>query len=288
MRTLFPLPTLLLLAAAVAAQEPSKDLPDLSLEELLRQQVTVASRKEQSLMDTPAAVTVIRGDDIRRMGARSIPEALRMAPGVNVARIDGNLWAISVRGFSDRFSNKLQVLIDGRSVYTPMFSGVFWDQQDTFLEDVERIEVIRGPGGAVWGANAVNGVINVITKKSADTQGGLAYAGGGTEERAFGGLRYGGAAGADLHYRAFVKGFDGDEQRDPLTGDPAHDDGWQGRTGFRADGAASDVDTIVVLGEYYYGFSGATNTLAAPPPLFIDTGSEHYHDRGGHLLLRWE
>src|SRR5687767_12072743 len=178
-------------ALLAAPQDPPPkqpgDLADLSLEELMRLEVTTASRKEQSVMETAAAVAVIRGEDIRRSGIRSLAEALRLAPGTNVARIDGNKWAIGVRGFSDRFANKLQVLIDGRSVYSPIFSGVFWEQQDAFLEDIDRIEVIRGPGGAVWGANAVNGVVNVITKKAKDTQGVLAYAGGGTEERAFGG-----------------------------------------------------------------------------------------------------
>ena len=278
---------LLLCAAVLGAQEPT-DLSDLTLEELLRLQVTTASRKEQSLLDTPAAVSVIRDDDLRRMGVRSLPEALRMVPGANVSRIDANLWAISLRGFSDRFANKLQVLIDGRSVYSPSFSGVWWDQQDTFLEDVERIEVIRGPGGAVWGANAVNGVINVITRRAKATQGVVAFAGGGTEERAFGGLRYGGAAGDDVHYRAFVQGFDRDEMRDPVTDDPAHDDTWQGRAGFRADATASEVDEITILGEVFHGFSGATNVVPAPFPIFAEAGNEHYRNTGGHAILRWD
>jgi iron complex outermembrane receptor protein len=275
-------------AGLLMAQDPPRDLADLSLEELMRIEVTTASRKEQSLFDAPAAAGVIRGEDIRRMGVRSIPEALRMVPGTNVSRIDANKWAVSIRGFSDRFSNKLQVLIDGRSVYTPLFSGVFWDQQDVFLEDVDRIEVIRGPGGAVWGANAVNGVINVITKKAKDTHGGLLFAGGGTEERGFGGLRWGGAAGADVHYRAYAKYYVRDEQRDPVTEDPADDDSWQGRAGFRTEWAASDVDTLTVSGEYFAGKSGTITRLAAPAPQFVDPADEDYDLNGGHAILRWE
>ncbi|HEX7901436.1 MAG TPA: TonB-dependent receptor [Planctomycetota bacterium] len=277
----------LLAAAQDPPPKPPRDLADLTLEELMRLEVTTASRKEQRLMDTAAAVAVIRGEDIRRMGVRSLPEALRMVPGTHVQRIDGNKWAIGVRGFSDRFANKLQVLVDGRSVYSPVFSGVFWDQQDTFLEDIDRIEVIRGPGGAVWGANAVNGVVNVITKKARDTQGVLAYAGGGTEERAFGGARYGGAAG-DVHYRAFAKAFSRDEQWDHAARDDAHDDGWQGRAGFRADWRASDVDAVTILGEYFDGRSGTSTALAAPGPAFVDPRDEHYDASGGHVLLRWE
>ncbi len=282
----------IVMAALLMAQDPKpkqeRELADLSLEELMRLEVTTASRKEQSLMDTAAAVAVVRGEDIRRMGVRSLPEALRMVPGTNVARIDGNKYAISVRGFSDRFANKLQVLIDGRSVYTPLFSGVFWEQQDAFLEDIDRIEVIRGPGGAVWGANAVNGVINIITKKAKDTQGSLLYAGGGSEERVFGGARHGGTSGDGLFYRAYAKGGGRDEQHDHATNDPAEDDSWMGLAGFRTEWIASETDTVTVMGEYYHGRYGASTSQAAPPPFFVDAGHEHYMGRGGHLLARWE
>ncbi len=146
---------------------------DLSIEELMKVEVTSASRRTQKLSEVPSAIFVITQDDIRRSGATSIPEALRMAPGVEVARIGTDKWAISIRGFNGRFADKLQVLMDGRSVYNPLFAGVQWEQQDTLMEDIERIEVIRGPNAAVWGANAVNGIINIITKKAADTQGTL-------------------------------------------------------------------------------------------------------------------
>jgi iron complex outermembrane receptor protein len=161
-----------------AGEAFSSDLTMLGLEELMSIEITSAGKKVQKLSDVAAAVFVITQEDIQRSGVTSIPEALRMVPGVQVARIDSNKWAITVRGFNSGFANKLLVLIDGRAVYTPTFSGVFWDVQDTLLTDIERIEVIRGPGAALWGANAVNGVINIITKRAQDTQGGLATAGG--------------------------------------------------------------------------------------------------------------
>src|SRR3984957_330068 len=154
-------------------QSAPTDLTQATLEELANIQVTSVSKKEQSLSKAGAAVYVITQEDIRRSGLMNIPDLLRMVPGVDVARLDANAWAISIRGFNDRYSNKVLVLIDGRSVYSENFSGVFWDQQNVPLEDIDRIEVIRGPGGTVWGANAVNGVINIITKSSKDTPGGL-------------------------------------------------------------------------------------------------------------------
>ena len=181
---------------AQAASLPSDtDLVSLSLEDLMTLEVTSATRKAQSLADTAAAVFVITNEDIRRSGATSIPEVLRMVPGVTVAQIDSSKWAITARGFNGRFASKLLVLIDGRTVYSPLFSGVFWDVQDMLLEDIERIEVIRGPGATLWGANAVNGVINIITKKATDTTGGLVSAGAGSYERVFGGIRYGAESG---------------------------------------------------------------------------------------------
>src|SRR4029077_8736556 len=156
---------------------------------------------------TPAAIYVITGEDIRRSGATSIPEALRLAPGAEVARIDGNKWSIGIRGFGSRLTRSVLVLIDGRTVFTPLFDGTYWEVQDTLMEDIDRIEVIRGSGGTIWGPNAVNGVINVITKSSKDTQGMLASAGGGNEEQGFAGFRYGGGNGKDLNYRFYGKGF---------------------------------------------------------------------------------
>src|SRR5271165_1547941 len=188
------------------AQQP-KDLSQASLEDLMNIQVTSVSKKEQSLSKAGAAVFVITQEDIRRSGATNIPDLLRMVPGVNVARMSANTWAISIRGFNDSFADKVLVLIDGRSVYNPITSGVSWDQQDVPLEDIERIEVIRGPGGTVWGANAMNGVINIITASAADTKGGLAVGAAGSSQSAAGLLQYGGDAGSNGAYRVFGKYF---------------------------------------------------------------------------------
>lgn len=202
----------LAIVAAVGAEElkpvppKERDLGKLDLEELGQIKVTTVSRSEATVQDSPAAVYVITQEDIRRSGVTSIPEALRLAPGVNVARIDSHRWAIGVRGFNQEFSNKLLVMMDGRAVYSPLFSGVRWDQQDTALEDIERIEVVRGPTAALWGANAANGVINIITKNAKDTQGTLISGGWGTEEQGFGTVRYGGKLADDVFYRLYAKG----------------------------------------------------------------------------------
>jgi outer membrane receptor protein involved in Fe transport len=177
-------------------------LADASLEQLLETRVTTLSKKAQALSKTAAAAFVIGPEDIRRSGALTLPDLLRMAPGVDVAQINANTWAITIRGCNSRYSNKVLVLVDGRSVYTPAFSGVYWDHLDLPLEDIERIEVIRGPGASTWGANAVNGVINIITKPAAATQGGLAVAVGGSEIHANDTLQYGGTAGTRGAYRA--------------------------------------------------------------------------------------
>ena len=170
---------------------------------MLDLKVTSVARREETVSRSPAAIYVITQEDIRRSGARSISEALRLAPGLDVAALDSHGAAVSSRGFNDSFANKLLVLIDGRSVYTPLFSGVYWEVQDVVMEDIDRIEVIRGPGAALWGANAVNGVINITTKRAAQTQGGLLTLGGGNEERAFTTFRLGGKLNDDLHYRVF-------------------------------------------------------------------------------------
>lgn len=173
-------------AAEPAVAPPSGGLSDLDIDQLVNLTVTSVGKKEQSLASAPAAVFVLTQEEIHRSGVTTIPEALSMVPGLEVARLDGHNWAISSRGFNSLFANKLLVMMDGRSVYTPLFSGVHWDVQDTVLEDLDRIEVVRGPGGALWGANAVNGVINIISKSAKQTQGGLVSGGGGTEETAAG------------------------------------------------------------------------------------------------------
>src|SRR3954466_1898142 len=189
---------------ALAAQ-PSSELKNLNLEQLGNIEVTTASKEPEEVWETPAAIFVLTNEDIRRSGATSIPEVLRLVPGVEVSRGVSSTWAIGIRGFGSSFSKSVLVLIDGRSVYTALFAGVYWDIQNVMLEDVDRIEVIRGPGGTIWGANAVNGVINIITKDAKDTQGGLVTAGGGTEERAFGAVRYGGRLGAETLFRVYAR-----------------------------------------------------------------------------------
>src|SRR6185295_18522021 len=183
-------------------------LRKLSLKELMDSDVTSVSKEPEPYREAPAAIQVITGDDIRRSGASSIPEALRLADNLNVAQKNSNGWAISARGFNTDLANKLLVLRDGRSVYTPLFSGVFWDQQDYLLEDIDQIEVISGPGGTLWGANAVNGVINIISKSAKDTQGLYLEGGGGSSLRNFLGVRYGGTLAPNVFFRAYGKFFD--------------------------------------------------------------------------------
>ena len=216
-------------------------LKTLSIEDLLKAEVTSVSKKSEQLLNAAAAVYVISQEDIRRSGASSIPEALRMVPGLQVAQVDGNKWAVTSRGFADRFSNKLLVLMDGRSVYTPLFSGVYWDAQDTLLEDIDRIEVIRGPGATLWGANAVNGVINIITKSARDTQGGLLTAGVGSHETTLDGIRYGGRIGDSNFYRLYAKGFQRENFKN-TEGGLAHDRWKAARGGFRFDMNPTDRD----------------------------------------------
>ena len=192
---------LIAIATPVRGQTAPQDLQRMTLEELLDVPVELVSRQPQSLARTPAAVEVITGEDIRRSGATSLPQALRLVPGIHVARIDANKWAIGIRGFTDRLARSMLVLIDGRPVYSPLFAGTFWEAQDTLLEDIDRIEVVRGPGGTLWGANAMTGIINVITKSAAATQGLLLTAGTGLTEPALVAGRFGGSRGESFAYR---------------------------------------------------------------------------------------
>ena len=239
-------------AARVPAESGVAQLKELSLEELMDIEVTSVSKRPERLSETASAIQVITQEDIRRSGATRLPEALRLASNLEVAQIDSRRWAISARGFNSPFSNKLLVLIDGRTVYTPLFAGVFWDVQDTLLEDIDRIEVISGPGATLWGANAVNGVINIITKDAKDTQGTLLAGGGGTELRGFGGVRYGGAVAPNFRYRIYGKYFDRDGTVLP-DGRDASDDWHQGQGGFRMDWDASESDVFTVQGDGYDG-----------------------------------
>jgi len=264
------------------------DLSNASLEQLMNVTVTSVNKKEQKLARTAAAVFVISQEDIRRSGATNIPDLLRMVPGVQVSRIDANAWAISIRGFNTRYSNKVLVLIDGRSVYSSSFSGVFWDQQGVPLEDIERIEVIRGPGATVWGANAVNGIINIITKPAKATQGGLLAAGTGNEDNAQGLLRYGGPAGKDGAYRVFSSYSRISNSALPDGTDAA--DGWRRiQGGGRADWNLASTDSVTVEGSVYSNSEGQTRWPGFTNLLPLgDPFAEAITARGGDLLGRWD
>jgi iron complex outermembrane receptor protein len=228
------------------------DLKQLNVEDLMNLQVTSVARHPEKLIETASAIQVITQEDIRRSGATSIPEALRLADNLQVAQKNSHDWAISARGFNTNLGNKLLVMVDGRTVYTPLYSGVFWDVQDYVLEDVDRIEVMSGPGGALWGANAVNGVINIITKSATDTQGIYAEAGGGSQPQTLGAVRYGGALSTETQFRVYAKYFDrGDEVL--ANGNPEPDAWRQGRTGFRVDSQATSHDRLTLQGDYYDG-----------------------------------
>src|SRR5256712_1865679 len=252
-----------------AATAPN-ELTELSLEELMNVEVTSVSKKPERLSDAAASVYVITREDIRRSGYTSIPEILRLAPNLQVARVDSSQYAITARGFNSTAANKLLVLIDGRSVYTPLFSGVFWDVQDTMIEDIERIEIISGPGGTLWGSNAVNGVINIITRHSQDTTGALVSLGEGTEERGAG-VRYGAKLGENATLRVYGKGFDRDNT---VKGDGTGvQDAWKkGQVGFRTHWARGN-DTLTRQGD------GHTGTIAQV--------GDNKSISGANLLARW-
>lgn len=243
-----------------SAQQTIPDLIDRSLEDLMDIKVTSVSKTEQTLSRTAAAVFVISGEEIRRSGATNIPDLLRMVPGVDVAQIDANTWAITARGLNGRYSNELLVMIDGRNVYTPTFGGVLWDTLDLPLEDIERIEIIRGPGGTIWGVNAVNGVINIITRKASETDGGLVVAGGGNLDQGFGTVQYGGGLGKNTDYRVFGKYLNQDHMPGPSGSDGA--DGWNLlRGGFRTDSQLSANNTLMVQGDLYTGEESVPTSL---------------------------
>ncbi len=262
----------LTVAPCASAMSDLKDLKALSFEELMNIEITSVSRKRESLAGAASAVQLITREDIRRSGATSIPEALRLAPNLQVAQANASQWAISARGFNNVLANKLLVLIDGRTVYTPLYAGVFWDVQDTLLEDIDRIEVISGPGGTLWGANAVNGVINIVTRRADQTQGLYAMASAGDELRASGSLRYGGALTPDLHFRVYAKAFERDDTR-AFDNANANDDWNMNQGGFRLDWQTG-ANTLTLQSDAYAG---------KPNP----DGTVHVDARGGNLLGRW-
>lgn len=247
--------------------------------------VTSVGRKTQRASESAAAIYVITADDLRRSGVTSIPEALRLAPGVQVARVDSNKWAISARGFNGVFANKLLVLIDGREVYNPGFGGVYWDAQDLPLSDVERIEVIRGPGASLWGANAVNGVINIISRHARDTQGGQLTAGGGSYDKGFGSLRHGVQLGDHTYARAHAKGFarGGFESKSGT----APDDWSMSQFGFRIDHDDDAGDRLSLVGNAFQGDLNQQTFLPAPAPRYNAVTRNAVDTSGFNLLGRW-
>lgn len=263
----------------------NEQLLQLPLEALLDVEISSASRKPQVVQSVAAAVFVISRDDIARSGASSIPEALRLAPGVEVARIGNNRWAVSVRGFNGRFANKLQVLKDGRSIYSPLFSGVMWEAEDALLDDIERIEVIRGPGAAMWGSNAVNGVINIISRSASDTPGTLAVASVGSNESGLVSVRQAfRLAGGDI--RLSFKGFDRAPGKSP-DGTQGNDRWQAGRIGLRGDWQAGDGARWTLLGETHRTRADdrLDYTRYNVQPSQFDIDQRH---TGTHLLLRHE
>ncbi len=275
----------LLWSSLACAEGDLSGLKTLSLEALSNMQVSIASRTEQALDDAAAAVFVITAEDIRRSGANSIPEALRMVPGLNVARIDANTWAVSARGFNGRYANKLLVLMDGRSVYSPLFSGVHWGELDSIIEDIDRIEVIRGPGASVWGANAVNGVINIITRSAQNSLGSEAnLAIGERGQRTFS-LRHGGSLNADMDYRVWFKARRHRAGR-LFSGDMGFDAGKDLRAGFRIDGLLANDDSVTLIGNAYTQRAG--KVFVRPDLLSgVVQDEENNQNQGVSLLGRW-
>jgi iron complex outermembrane receptor protein len=277
---------LVTIALPVWSQQSSIDLTSQSIEDLMNIQVTSVSKQQQKMSLVPAAVFVITQQDIRSSGATNIPDLLRMVPGLDVAQINANTWAISARGFNLQFANKLLVLIDGRAVYNPLFGGVNWDTQDLPLEDIDRIEVIRGPGGTVWGANAMNGVISIFTKSAADTHGGLVVAGGGNTAQGFGTAQYGDTVGGSTNYRVFVKYLNNDHFPD-LNGQNG-DDGWHLlHGGFRVDSRLSTKDSLTTQGDLYTGSEGGVIVHSSfDPPSNVNV-DRLFELSGGNILSRW-
>ena len=268
-----------------AAASQVNELKQLSIEQLTNVVVTSVTRSPQPLSHAAAAVAVVTNSEIRSSGAMNVPEAIRYVPGIHVAQLTAGEWAVSSRGFASVSSPDLLVLSDGRSIYTPLYSGVFWDVQDYLMRDIDRIEVVRGPGATIWGSNAVNGVINIISKSAVDTQGAFFEAGAGSEDRALASARYGGKMADDAYYRVFAKYENHAAEDHPAGSSP---DDWQlGHAGFRTDWNAGAADKFTVQGDAYVGRVGqvspAVTIIGRPgpaPPLRVGVS-------GGNVLARW-
>lgn len=284
----FLLSSAILSPVTVSAEQPDTETPrlrQLELEQLMNLKVSTVSRSESTVGESAAAVFVITQEDIRRSGATTIAELFRRVPGMDVARIDNNKWAISARGFNDRFADLLLVQVDGRTVYNPLFAGVYWDTVIYPLDDIERIEVTRGPGATVWGANAVNGVINIITKSSKDTQGGLLSAGGGNQDVAFTTLRYGSKLGENAWYRIYGEGFD--RWRDQYSGGNINDKWYYGVVGNRVDWDFSKKDATFFDWQYGHLSTGRSDLYPQLSPPFSFRDLDRELTDIGHALGRW-
>ena len=265
---------LLVSTPPAAARDLDIDIKGTSIERLMQIDVTTVSRQSEEWQTTPAAVYVLTREDLRRAHVTNIPDALRLVPGVEVARIDANKWAVSIRGFNSRTANKLLVMVDGRSIYDPLFAGVFWESRGELLDNIERIEVVRGPGGTLWGANAVNGVINIITRNAADTQGTLAETGVGTEE-SFATVRHGWQLAPGASARVYAQRASRDTGYSVL---PVHDDARLARGGFRVDWSAGTADKLMLKGDAFDGTFGERLDAAS----FQDV-----NQNGNSLTMRW-
>lgn len=265
----------------------SDELAELDLEALMDIEVTLVAGDEQSLRETPAAVFVITAEDLRRGGFNTIPDALRIVPGLNVAQVHSTAWAVSARGFNQRFASKMLVLIDGRAIYTDLFAGTIWLLHDLPIEEVERIEVIRGPGATVWGANAVNGVINIVTLSAETTSGGLARVTTGNLERAGGYVRYGGKLGDELHFRIYSSGFDR-EGFDFADGNSAHGDSQSLRVGGRIDGTLSEHTRVSFHAGYHTTRFGEHIAEFSLTPPYSRFERQRNDTDGNYFLARFE
>lgn len=286
----FAIILLLALSSPAQTQQPDPALQDslkgLSLEQLGNIEVTSVSKSPVSVVRTPAAVYVITQQDIRRSGATNLPEAVRLAPGVEVAQIDSVKWAVGIRGFEGRLSRAVLVLIDGRSVYNPLFHGVYWEVQDTLMEDIDRIEVIRGPGGTIWGPDAVDGVINIITKNAKDTHGAMVSAGGGNVNQGFLDARYGGGNDSNFSYRVYAKGsttapeFHADNNE--------FDDQRRTQGGFRMDWDVTGRDSLTIQGDAYDGLAGESTRITSLTAPYSTIVNQNADLSGANVLARWK
>jgi iron complex outermembrane receptor protein len=269
-----------------SASQPTQNLKALSLEQLGNVEVTTQSKEPTEIWNTPGAIFVLTQEDIRRSGATTLPDALRLVPGLEVAEFEGNQWAVGIRGFNSAFSKDILLLIDGRSAYTELFEGVYWDVQDVMLDDIDRIEVIRGPGGTIWGANAVNGVINIITKRAAETQGWLATASSGYVDRFHGALREGFTPSPNVQVRVFGKGLVREDEQNP-NNDPY--DRWHlAHGGARLDWTPNQRDSITVEGDGYTGASGQAISVGSYSPFAQLSMDDNFAISGGDVLVAWQ